>query len=79
MSVGNDISTLIANTHPKFKAVHIPQALDKEAILLWQVECARELCGSFRCAATVPENVVDQCLLVVYVELRGDDLSEERS
>lgn len=77
--VSDSISTLIANTHPKFKTVHVPQALDKKAIFLRQVERARELCGSFWRTATVLENVVDQGLLVVDVELRGDDMREQGS
>lgn len=57
-----------AGTYPEFQPVQVPQTLNKQPVFLWQVTAACKLRSCISSRATVLQNVIDQCLLVVDIQ-----------
>lgn len=55
----------------------MPKTFNEETVLFWEVALLRKLRRSFRCSATVLEDVIYQGLFVMDIEFRRNDVIEQ--
>lgn len=70
---------LSAPTDSKLEPVKVPEPFNEESVLFGQMASSRKLRGRIASCPTILQDVVDQCLFVVDVQCRRDDLIDQRS
>lgn len=55
----------------------MPKTFNEETVLFWEVTLLGKLRRSFRCSATVLEDVIYQGLFVMDIEFRRNDVIEQ--